>query len=67
MIVHEGSLPIGWVILCQGLAKLAVSTEDGKRLLLRFCGPGELLAGPPPVGEGRFPWGRRAAGRGCSP
>ncbi len=28
-----------------GRARLTVSAEDGKRLLLRFCGPGELLAG----------------------
>ncbi|MBC7169359.1 Crp/Fnr family transcriptional regulator [Candidatus Bipolaricaulota bacterium] len=44
-IVHEGTPSTGWVILCHGRARLTVSTEDGKRLLLRFCGPGELLAG----------------------
>ncbi|MBC7222543.1 cyclic nucleotide-binding domain-containing protein [Candidatus Bipolaricaulota bacterium] len=42
-IVHEGTPSIGWVILCRGSVKLTVSAEDGKRL--RFCGPGELLAG----------------------
>ncbi len=43
-ILHEGTPTTGWVILCHGRARLTVSTEQGKRLLLRFCGPGELLA-----------------------
>lgn len=43
-IVHAGTLSTGWGILCHGWARLTVSTEQGKRLLLRFCGPGELLA-----------------------
>jgi len=43
-IIHEGTPSTGWVILCHGWARLTVSTEQGKRLLLRFYGPGELLA-----------------------
>jgi len=43
-IIHEGTPPTGWVILCHGRARLTVSTEKGKRLLLRFYGPGELLS-----------------------
>ncbi len=44
-ILHEGSPASGWGILCHGRARLTVGTEQGKRLLLRFCGPGELLSG----------------------
>lgn len=43
-IVHEGTPSTGWVILCQGRARLTVSTEQGKRLLLRFCSGGDLLS-----------------------
>ncbi|MEW6216390.1 MAG: Crp/Fnr family transcriptional regulator [Candidatus Bipolaricaulota bacterium] len=42
-IIHEGTPSTGWVILCHGRARLTVSTEKGKRLLLRFCHPGELI------------------------
>lgn len=42
-IIHEGTPSTGWAILCQGRARLTVSTEQGKRLLLRFCRPGELI------------------------
>lgn len=44
-ILHEGVPSTGWVILCHGRTRLTVSTEQGKRLLLRVCGPGELLSG----------------------
>ncbi len=44
-IIREGTPSVGWAILCQGRAQVTVSGEDGKRLLLRFCGPGELLSG----------------------
>ncbi len=43
-IVHEGTPCTGWVILCGGRAKITVVAEDGRRFLLRFCGPGELLS-----------------------
>ena len=43
-IIHEGTPSTGWVILCHGRARLTVSTEKGKRLHLRFYGPGELLS-----------------------
>ena len=48
-ILHEGVPSTGWVILCQGGARLTVSAEQGKRLLLRFCSPGELVSGAPLV------------------
>ncbi len=48
-IVHEGTPSTGWVILCHGRARLTVSTEQGKRLLLRFCSPGELIVSSLPV------------------
>lgn len=43
-IVHEGIAFTGWAILCHGQVRLTVSTEGGKRLLLHFCKPGDLLA-----------------------
>ena len=43
-IIHEGTPSTGWVILCHGRTRLTVSTEKGKRLHLRFYGPGELLS-----------------------
>ncbi len=43
-IIHEGTPAMGWVILCHGRARLTVSTEKGKRLLLRFYGSGEFLS-----------------------
>ncbi len=42
-ILHEGVPSTGWAFLCHGRARLTVSAEDGKRLLLHFCGAGELL------------------------
>jgi len=32
-------------ILCQGGAKLLLGTQDGRRILVRFCHPGEILNG----------------------
>jgi len=43
-IIHEGTPSTGWVILCQGRARRTVSAGEGKRLLLCFYGPGELLS-----------------------
>ncbi len=43
-IVHEGTPFTGWAVLCHGPARLTVSAEKGKRLLLHFCKPGDLLA-----------------------
>lgn len=44
-ILHEGVPSTGWVILCHGRTRLTVSADQGKRLLLRISGPGELLSG----------------------
>lgn len=39
----EGRQPKGIYVLCDGRAKLSVSGENGKRLMLRVAGPGEVL------------------------
>ena len=39
----EGRQPRGIFVLCEGRAKLSVCSENGKRLLLRVAGPGEVL------------------------
>ena len=44
-IFHQGAPALGAYILCQGRAKLLFTAQSGKRLLLRFCSPGDLLAG----------------------
>ncbi|HAZ27069.1 TPA: hypothetical protein DCY67_00400 [Candidatus Acetothermia bacterium] len=44
-VFHEGSPAPGWAVVCQGRVKLVVRTDHGKNLLLRCCGPGELLSG----------------------
>ncbi len=42
-LFHEGRLPRGIFLLCEGRAKLSVCSEHGKRLMLRVAGPGEVL------------------------
>lgn len=44
-IFHQGAPALGAYILCQGRAKLFFRAQRGKILLLRFCTPGDLLAG----------------------
>ena len=39
----EGRQPRGIFVLCEGRAKLSVCSENGKRLMLRVAGPGEVL------------------------
>jgi len=39
----EGRQPRGIFVLCDGRAKLSISSENGKRLMLRIAGPGEVL------------------------
>ncbi len=39
----EGRQAKGIYVLCDGRAKLSVSAENGKRLMLRVAGPGEVL------------------------
>lgn len=39
----EGRPAKGIFVLCDGRAKLSVSGENGKRLMLRVAGPGEVL------------------------
>jgi len=44
-IFHQGAPIIGWYILCQGWAKLIFRASQGKRVLLKFCRPGDILGG----------------------
>ena len=44
-IFHQGEQALGAYILCQGRAKLFFRAQRGKKLLLRFCSPGDLLEG----------------------
>jgi len=39
----EGRPARGVYILCDGRAKLSITSETGKRLMLRIAGPGEVL------------------------
>lgn len=43
MLFTEGRQPKGIFVLCDGRAKLSVCSENGKRLMLRIAGPGEVL------------------------
>ena len=42
-LFHEGRVPRGIFVLCEGRVKLSVCSEHGKRLMLRVAGPGEVL------------------------
>ena len=39
----EGQAPRGVFILCRGRVKLSICSSDGKTLILKIAGPGELL------------------------
>ena len=45
IIFRQGDRVRGVHILCQGGAKLLLGTQDGRRILVRFCHPGEILNG----------------------
>ena len=42
-LFHEGRLPRGIFVLCEGRVKLSVCSEHGRRLMLRVAGAGEIL------------------------
>ena len=44
-IFMQGAAVHGLHILCQGLVRLRLATQDGRRLLVRFCRPRDLLNG----------------------
>jgi CRP-like cAMP-binding protein len=44
-VFMQGAPVHGLYILCQGCIRLALGTQDGRRLLVRFCSPGDLLNG----------------------
>ena len=43
VVLVEGQKPWGIFILCQGRAKLATTSRDGKTLIVRIAEPGEVL------------------------
>lgn len=43
ILFAEGGTPRGVFVLCNGRAKLTVCSENGKRLLVRVAGPGDVL------------------------
>jgi CRP/FNR family cyclic AMP-dependent transcriptional regulator len=43
LLFAEGRPSRGIYLLCDGRAKLSVCSENGKRLMLRVAGPGEIL------------------------
>ncbi len=43
VLFAEGRPPRGIYVLCDGRAKLSICSENGKRLMLRIAGPGEVL------------------------
>lgn len=45
MIFHQGVPVAGLYLLCRGYAKLVFRTPLGRRVLIRFCKPGDLLEG----------------------
>lgn len=42
-LMHEGQLGEEILILIDGRVKASCTTEEGKEIVLRFCGPGDLL------------------------
>ncbi|HWR35348.1 MAG TPA: cyclic nucleotide-binding domain-containing protein [Clostridia bacterium] len=43
VLFAEGRPAKGIFVLCDGRAKLSICSENGKRLMLRIAGPGEVL------------------------
>lgn len=43
LLFAEGRPSRGVYVLCEGRAKLSICSENGKRLMLRVAGPGEVL------------------------
>lgn len=39
----EGESPRGVLVLCKGRVKLSMNSSEGKTLILRIIGPGEVL------------------------
>ena len=42
-IFHQGAPALGWYILCQSRAKLLLQAAKGKKFLLQFAKPGDIL------------------------
>jgi CRP/FNR family transcriptional regulator, cyclic AMP receptor protein len=39
----EGQIPRGVYMLCKGRVKMTMNSQDGRTLIVRICGPGEIL------------------------
>jgi len=46
LLFMEGQSPLGIFMLCSGRVKLSSSTADGKRLIVKIAGPGDILGLP---------------------
>ncbi|MBC7093239.1 Crp/Fnr family transcriptional regulator [Candidatus Bipolaricaulota bacterium] len=44
VIFRQGAPALGWYVLCRGRAKLVILTSRGKRFVLWFCKPGDVLS-----------------------
>jgi CRP/FNR family cyclic AMP-dependent transcriptional regulator len=42
-LTHEGSPGAEVLVLLSGRVKISIDTEDGREVVLTFCGPGELV------------------------
>jgi CRP/FNR family cyclic AMP-dependent transcriptional regulator len=43
VLFMEGQVPRGVYMLCKGRVKLTMNSSDGRTLIVRICGPGEIL------------------------
>ena len=43
ILFSEGQMPRGIYLLCRGRVKLSITAADGKALILKIAGPGEVL------------------------
>ena len=43
IVFHEGTVARGVYVLSSGRAKISISSADGKKLIMRVAGPGDVL------------------------
>ncbi len=55
----EGQTPRGVFLLCSGKVKLSTSSRDGKVLILKMAGPGEMLGLSAVISGGEYELRRR--------
>jgi CRP/FNR family transcriptional regulator, cyclic AMP receptor protein len=42
-VLHQGEVPGRVILIERGHAKVSATTEDGKEIVLAFCGPGDIV------------------------